>query len=85
MNPDPPHPGRPVSLEYKVVEISTVTDEAMAVERMGMRVTKDWMGGVRVVAEVAVVKGADRRRNADVFKNAHRILVHRFGTFSSHE
>jgi hypothetical protein len=29
VNPEPPHPGRPVSLEYKVVEISTVTDEAI--------------------------------------------------------
>ena len=29
MNPDPPQPGRPVSVEYKVVEITTVTDETI--------------------------------------------------------
>ena len=29
MNPDPPPPGRPVSTEYKVVEITTVTDETI--------------------------------------------------------
>ncbi len=29
MNPEPPRLGRPVPTEYKVVELSTVTDEAI--------------------------------------------------------
>jgi len=29
VNPDPPHSVKPVTCEYKVVEITTVTDEAI--------------------------------------------------------